>query len=57
MRKMEQDKFHEAADRVWEIAKEAHNDGYFELESVLKQLCDMLHAKGSGFRSRLDSII
>lgn len=54
MRKLEQDQFHQTADAIWEMAKVAKDQGFWELESVLKDVCNHLHAKGSGLRSNMD---
>lgn len=50
MTKSESTRFHEVADRIWEIMKEARSEGHRELEKTLTGICDILHAKGSGLR-------
>lgn len=57
MRPEESKKFHEVADKLWELAKQAKEDRHYELEDTLKALVDMMHARGSGLRSKYDSII
>jgi hypothetical protein len=57
MHKAESKKFHETADELWEMAKRARAEGFLELEDVLQELANILHARGSGQRSKLDTVI
>lgn len=55
MDKEEASKCREYADLLWEMAKIAKSQGFYELEEMLILMSDTLHAKSAGIGKKSDS--